>query len=114
MTLTLTLTLTCSGFLSLSAGADMDSVLGGRDFEAHVTLLPMVSEDMNASYPINTLRNLAIRAVRTSHFIVLDVDLWPSASLYHAVMAAPEALLRSKYARARVVPAFELDRVSSS
>ena len=54
------------------------------------------------------LRNMAIRAVRTTHFIVLDVDLWPSASLHDAAMAAPPALLRSKYT-AFVVPAFELE-----
>lgn len=54
------------------------------------------------------LRNLAIRAVRTTHFIVLDVDLWPSASLHDAAMAAPPALLRSKYT-ALVIPAFALD-----
>jgi hypothetical protein len=68
----------------------------------------MVSDASNASYPINVLRNLAIRSVRTTHFVVLDVDLWPSASLIEAITAAPPSLLRSKFA-ALVIPAFQLD-----
>ncbi len=30
------------------------------------------------NYPINILRNIGIRNVRTSHFIVLDMDMWMS------------------------------------
>ena len=33
-------------------------------------------------YPINRLRNLAIRRVETSHFIMLDMDAWPSCSSF--------------------------------
>lgn len=29
-------------------------------------------------YPINRLRNLAIKRVETSHFLMLDMDTWPS------------------------------------
>lgn len=29
-------------------------------------------------YPINRLRNLSIKRVETSHFIMLDMDAWPS------------------------------------
>ena len=32
-------------------------------------------------YPINRLRNLSIKRVETSHFIMLDMDAWPSCSL---------------------------------
>ena len=32
----------------------------------------------NPIYPINTLRRLAINNIRTSHFVNLDMDLWPS------------------------------------
>lgn len=31
-------------------------------------------------FPINRLRNIAIRHVITSHFLVLDMDLWPSCT----------------------------------
>lgn len=27
-------------------------------------------------FPVNLLRNVGIRAVRTSHFLVLDMDMW--------------------------------------
>ncbi|KAH8054948.1 hypothetical protein JL721_10365 [Aureococcus anophagefferens] len=37
--------------------------------------------DHNA-YPVNELRNLAIARVRTSHFLLCDVDLWPDEQLY--------------------------------
>ena len=96
-----------SAAVLLPPGATLASALDGREFEPHVTLLPLASTDANASYPINRLRNLAIRSVRTTHFIVLDVDLWPSHDLHAAAMGAPAHLLRSKYA-ALVVPAFEL------
>ena len=33
-----------------------------------------------SNYPINILRNLGIRHVRTSHFILLDMDMWMSSS----------------------------------
>lgn len=32
-------------------------------------------------YPINRLRNLSIKRVETSHFIMLDMDAWPSCPL---------------------------------
>lgn len=33
----------------------------------------------NASvYPINALRNRAVDAVKTSHFYISDMDVWPS------------------------------------
>jgi hypothetical protein len=33
-------------------------------------------------YPINTLRNLAVAEVQTSHYLLTDVDFWPSEGLY--------------------------------
>lgn len=29
-------------------------------------------------FPVNKLRNIAIRNVVTSHFLVLDMDMWPA------------------------------------
>ena len=37
-------------------------------------------------YPVNELRNLALRAVRTTHILYLDVDFWPSEHLYDTIM----------------------------
>ena len=95
----------------LPPGDDLESALDGRSFEPHVRLLPMASDHSsvdNGTYPINTLRNLAIRSVTTTHFVVLDVDLWPSSSLHDSILSSPSSLLRSKYA-ALVIPAFQLD-----
>ncbi len=47
-------------------------------------------------------------AVRTSHFLVCDVDLWPSASLHAELAALDAAWWRSRHL-ALVVPAFTLD-----
>ena len=46
----------------------------------------LVCDRFNASiYPINTLRNLAINFIDTSHFLNLDMDLWPSCYLDNGV-----------------------------
>lgn len=34
-------------------------------------------------FPINRLRNIGIQHVRTSHYAVIDMDLWPSGSRIH-------------------------------
>ena len=31
-------------------------------------------------FPVNKMRNLGIANVQTSHFIVTDMDLWPSCT----------------------------------
>eukprot|EP00752_Nemacystus_decipiens_P005367 g4868.t1 len=36
-------------------------------------------------YPVNRLRNVAVRAVRTSHFLMTDIDIWPDANAYQAL-----------------------------
>ncbi|KAH8050959.1 hypothetical protein JL722_10989 [Aureococcus anophagefferens] len=48
--------------------------------------------DHNA-YPVNELRNLAIARVRTSHFLLCDVDLWPDEQLY----AGPKSNLQPDF-----------------
>ena len=30
-------------------------------------------------FPVNLLRNICIRHITTSHFMVLDIDMWPTA-----------------------------------
>ncbi len=93
----------------LPVGYGIEDAVGDLTFGSHVNLLPFDPPDdlANASYPINRLRNAAIRAVRTSHYLVLDVDLWPSELLHAAAMSLPASLLSRKYA-ALVVPAFQV------
>ena len=73
----------------------------------------------NSVYPINALRNLAIENVKTTHFWLADMDMWPSRKplwevwqvegLREALMALPkDQLARSDLAV--IVPAFELSK----
>jgi len=59
-----------------------------------------------ADYPVNHLRNLGIGLVRTSHFIVADVDFVPSRGLY-AELLRHGSLMLSDLTLALVVPAFQ-------
>ena len=56
-------------------------------------------------YPLNRLRNIAIKRVRTSHFIVLDMDTWPSYSTYDEIMKLPPSYLENDYF-ATILPVF--------
>ncbi|KAJ8608717.1 hypothetical protein CTAYLR_009656 [Chrysophaeum taylorii] len=63
------------------------------------------------AYPVNRLRNLAISRVKTSHFLMSDVDLWPDVFLLRRLQALAEAepdVFRDPW-RAIVVPAFARD-----
>ena len=65
--------------------------------------------DTLIDYPINTLRNMALQAVKTSHAVYMDVDFWPSADLQD-VLSLHKARLAADYRQALVVPAFALQR----
>lgn len=57
-------------------------------------------------YPINLLRNVALKAVRTSHFLLSDIDLWPSVDSYNEILAHGSRLKTDSHI-ALVLPAFE-------
>ena len=38
--------------------------------------------DLGKPYPINWLRNQGIRCAGTSHYLMVDIDFWPSAELH--------------------------------
>lgn len=60
------------------------------------------------NFPVNKLRNLAISRVKTSHFLMSDVDLWPDSHLLERLetlsLSSPELFRDTK--NAFVVPAF--------
>ena len=41
-----------------------------------------------ANFPVNFLRNFAIRNVETSHFMIMDMDLWPTLNAYQELRHA--------------------------
>jgi hypothetical protein len=57
-------------------------------------------------YPINALRNMAVARVTTSHFLLTDIDLWPSNEAYRRVLALGPTYLR-RPRTAVLLPAFE-------
>jgi len=72
-------------------------------------LPPTDSNTSLADYPINLLRNLAISSARTSHYLLVDVDLWPSLELLSQLRKALRGCPSCSGARsAIVVPAFAI------
>ena len=74
---------------------DNDNDVGGIDDENNhrhrhpfvdVAILDASIHGAWNDYPVNELRNLALRAVRTTHILYLDVDFWPSEHLYDTIM----------------------------
>ncbi len=59
-------------------------------------------------FPINELRNIAIAAVKTSHYLYVDIDFWPSSDLYQLIHHKDvRNRLKSDHLQLLVVPAFE-------
>ena len=46
-----------------------------------VTIIIKPVTDTIQSFYINTLRNIAILTIRTTHFLVLDMDMWPNCTV---------------------------------
>lgn len=73
--------------------------------------------DSVSPYPINTLRNIAIDHVQTSHFWLTDMDMWPvrmsslpSWSLgatYSTILSLPATYL-DQDKLAVIIPAYEI------
>ena len=61
-------------------------------------------------YPTNALRNIAIQRVATSHFWVMDMDMWPSSNLYRTLLSLDVRHLKDDYL-AVIAPAFEYKRI---
>ena len=72
-----------------------------------VTIIVKPLENKDNTFYVNTLRNLAITSIRTSHFIVLDMDLWPLPNLFEQLQLLPPSLLNST-SSAGIIPAFFL------
>lgn len=58
---------------------------------------------------MNKLRNLGIRNIRTTHFQVLDMDLWPTPTTYETLKSLPRKVLEGEK-EAVILPVFFFDR----
>ena len=63
--------------ISLALLSNETSLLDHLNDYPKVIFYPFVINE--TVYPINTLRNIAIRGVQTSHFFLSDMDFWPSS-----------------------------------
>lgn len=43
-----------------------------------ILYIPRRSRDIKGVYPVNKLRNIAIVNTITTHFLVMDMDMWPA------------------------------------
>lgn len=57
-------------------------------------------------YPYNKLRNIAREKITTSHFWVMDMDMWPSTNLYDTLLGLDHRYLEDENL-AVIVPSFE-------
>lgn len=48
-------------------------------------------------YPFNTLRDIGIDSIRTTHYLLLDIDVLPSASLYDDIETNRRILMASDH-----------------
>mmetsp|Transcript_25589 Transcript_25589/g.33312 ORF Transcript_25589/g.33312 Transcript_25589/m.33312 type:complete len:331 (+) Transcript_25589:110-1102(+) len=59
-------------------------------------------------YPVNKLRNIAINLVKTSHFLIADIDFWPSNNLYNEILKHSLWHLKNPL-YGMIIPAFQRD-----
>ena len=83
------------------------NLLGTINLPERVTTL--VYKLPSSVFPINFLRNLGIRNIETSHFMVLDMDLMLSRNIHDELERLPDWLKESKRS-AIVIPLFFLNR----
>lgn len=75
--------------------------------EPRITLLAYVSQRgsfFHSNYPINILRNIAIRHTTTSHFLLTDTDMMISENAYTLLLDLPKSLVMDEK-NAFVLPA---------
>ena len=86
----------------------LDHYLSQNTLSTNLVVSRFVSDK---GYPYNALRNIAIQRVTTSHFWVMDMDMWPSSNLYRTLLSLDVRHLKDDYL-AVIVPAFEYKRTT--
>lgn len=84
------------------------SYISNRSLPSRITLLIVMCKEQNEEecpvFPVNLLRNLSIKHSTTSHYLILDMDMWPSTNLYSEILSVPPSILNSSTS-AIIVPA---------
>lgn len=57
--------------------AEIIEIIKSLQLPNRVTVVLMITKDNCKKFYVNKLRNIAITSIRTTHFLVLDMDLWP-------------------------------------
>ena len=83
----------------------IDQYMQNSFFPQSIQIIPYFSK-IPTEYPYNKLRNLALKEVTTSHFWVMDMDMWPSSNLYTTLLNLKSRFL-SDDKLAIIVPSFE-------
>ena len=66
-------------YAPISSQEELLQFISTHYLPSRLTLLLYLYQPSNShTFPVNLLRNTAIRNVRSSHFMVLDMDLWPT------------------------------------
>ena len=89
-------------------------VVKGLLLPERVSIILYVTPNSSKAFYVNSLRNVAIQAIRTTHFVVLDMDMWPMSAfcflcsflgnLFDELMHLPQPILESN-SSAVIVPA---------
>lgn len=84
----------------------------GRCQQGQVTVATLVKAGIpDGEYPVNALRNLALRGVQTTHLFYADVDFWSSEDLYDTLQSTQVTeRLSTDPKLALVIPAFQMNR----
>lgn len=77
-----------------------------NDFFPQTVSVHQYLSSIPTEYPYNRLRNLSLRGITTSHFWVMDMDMWPSDNLYSTLLNLDTRFLSDSYL-AVIVPSFE-------
>ena len=70
-----------------------------RHYPSRFHILLFIVEDTEWSvsvYPMNVLRNEGIRRVKTTHYLVLDMDEWIVGSLESEIASIPSSIMKSE------------------
>lgn len=88
--------------LNTSRETIMDSI---RGLPQRVAIINVIHK--GGEYPVNILRNMAIKLVNTTHFLLVDVDMVPSEDLEELILHETMSTWLANPKMALVVPAFE-------